>query len=197
MTHFLNATCPAGAQPASCNALILRGSCAPGDASWMEGTCPESLTCAGNSSRKRWRRAFTSTLAGLLVVGSMSAGVVRNARAQAPVRQRVVVLHSEVGVASWYGHPYHGRRAAGGQIYDMHKLTAAHRTLPFGTHVRIHNLENDAMVEVVINDRGPFIEGRLIDLSLAAARVLKFQHAGLARVRLELLSAPIAVGAVQ
>jgi len=100
-------------------------------------------------------------------------------------------------VASWYGHPYHGRRAAGGQIYDMNKLTAAHRTLPFGTRVRVHNLANDASVEVVINDRGPFIEGRLIDLSLAAARILKLQQAGLARVRLELLSAPIALAAMK
>ena len=73
-----------------------------------------------------------------------------------PFHQRILVLHAEVGVASWYGHPYHGRRAAGGQIYDMNQLTAAHRTLPFGTRVRVHNLENDASVEVVINDRGPY-----------------------------------------
>jgi len=100
-------------------------------------------------------------------------------------------------LASWYGHPYHGRRAAGGQIYDMNKLTAAHRTLPFGTRVRVNNLENDTSVEVVINDRGPYIEGRTIDLSLAAARALKFEKAGLARVRLELLSAPVPVAAIE
>ena len=134
---------------------------------------------------------MAAILAILLTVGSISAVGGCAAWAQAPVSQRYLIVHAEVGVASWYGYPYHGRRAAGGQIYDMNKLTAAHRTLPFGTRVRIHNLENDATVEVVINDRGPFIEGRLIDLSLAAARILKFEQAGLARVRLELLSAPI------
>ena len=96
----------------------------------------------------------------------------------------------EVGVASWYGHPYHGRQAANGETYDMRKLTAAHRTLPFGTRVRVHNLENDRTVEVEITDRGPFVDGRLIDLSRAAAWTLGIQHAGTARVRLELLTAP-------
>jgi rare lipoprotein A (peptidoglycan hydrolase) len=145
----------------------------------------------GDVSRKRPGRPFAAILAILLMVGSLSAAAGCTAWAQAPVPQRLLVLHVEVGVASWYGHPYHGRRAAGGQIYDMNKLTAAHRTLPFGTRVRVHNLANDASVEVVINDRGPFIDGRLIDLSLAAARILKFEQAGLARVRLELLSPPI------
>jgi rare lipoprotein A (peptidoglycan hydrolase) len=112
---------------------------------------------------------------------------------QVPLPQWTVPLPSEeVGVASWYGHPYHGRKAANGAIYNMHKLTAAHRTLPFGTLVRVHNLANARTVEVVITDRGPFIDGRIIDLSLAAARILRFQRAGLAAVRLELLSAPAA-----
>jgi len=79
----------------------------------------------------------------------------------------------------------------------MNKLTAAHRTLPFGTRVRVQNLENEESVEVVINDRGPFIEGRTIDLSLAAARALKFEKAGIALVRLELLSAPLAVAPIE
>ncbi len=69
----------------------------------------------------------------------------------------------------------------------MNRLTAAHRSLPFGTRVRVHNLRNDRMVEVRITDRGPFVEGRLIDLSRAAAHLLGFQRAGLVRVRLEVL----------
>src|SRR5713226_5624500 len=64
---------------------------------------------------------------------------------------------SETGVASWYGHPYHGRRAANGEIYDMEKMTAAHRTLPFGTWVRVKNLEDNKTVDVRITDRGPFV----------------------------------------
>src|SRR5579871_2872659 len=79
---------------------------------------------------------------------------------------------NETGLASWYGHPYHGRPSASGEIYDMEKLTAAHRTLPFGTWVRVHDLDNSKSVDVRINDRGPFIPGRVIDLSYAAAEAL-------------------------
>ena len=163
---------------------------------------PEDCSCNVEKGRARGPgkspgRPFAAILAILLVVGSICASASRTAWAQPPVQQRVLVLHAEVGLASWYGHPYHGRRAAGGQIYDMNKLTAAHRTLPFGTRVRVNNLENDTSVEVVINDRGPYIEGRTIDLSLAAARALNFEKAGVARVRLELLSTPIPVAAIE
>ena len=96
----------------------------------------------------------------------------------------------EEGLASWYGVPYHGRRAANGEIYDMNKLTAAHRTLPFNTVVRVRNLKNNRTADVRITDRGPFIEGRIIDLSLAAARDIDMVADGVARVRLELVSAP-------
>jgi len=97
---------------------------------------------------------------------------------------------TETGVASWYGHPYHGRRAANGEIYDMEQMTAAHRTLPFGTWVRVESLNNHKTVEVRITDRGPFIDGRIIDVSHAAARVLEMIGPGTARVRLEILGAP-------
>ncbi len=88
-----------------------------------------------------------------------------------------------VGVACWYGHPYHGRRAAGGRIYDMNKLTAAHRTLPIGTRVRVCVLGTTRCVEVRITDRGPFARNRIIDLSRAAARAIGMT--GTARVRIE------------
>jgi len=94
---------------------------------------------------------------------------------------------TETGVASWYGDPYHGRRAANGEIYDMEQLTAAHRTLPFGALVRVTNLSNDRQVEVRINDRGPFKDGRIIDLSRAAARDIELLRPGTARVRVQLL----------
>ncbi len=100
------------------------------------------------------------------------------------------VRATETGIASWYGHPYHGRAAANGEIYDMEKLTAAHRTLPFGAMVRVTNLGNDKSVDVRITDRGPFIDGRIIDLSHAAAEALGFVSAGLARVRVDVVSLP-------
>ncbi len=94
----------------------------------------------------------------------------------------------EVGIASWYGHPYHGRASSSGEIYDMEKLTAAHRTLPFGTIVQVRNLSNDLTVDVRINDRGPFVDGRIIDLSRAAARQIRMLGPGTAKVRLRVLS---------
>jgi rare lipoprotein A len=96
----------------------------------------------------------------------------------------------ETGLASWYGHPYHGRASSSGEIYDMEKLTAAHRTLPFGTIVRVRNLANDLTVDVRINDRGPFVEGRIIDLSRAAARQIRMLGPGTSQVRLRVLSLP-------
>jgi len=96
---------------------------------------------------------------------------------------------TEDGNASWYGVPFHGRRASNGEIYDMHKLTAAHRTLPFGTEVRVTNLSNGKSTVVRITDRGPFVEGRIIDLSMAAARELDSIGAGVVPVHLEILSA--------
>ena len=98
--------------------------------------------------------------------------------------------HTEEGIASWYGHPYHGRAAANGEIYDMEKMTAAHRTLPFHTWVRVHDLDNDRSVEVRITDRGPFVAGRIIDLSHAAARELSMIGPGVARVRIEVIRTP-------
>jgi len=95
------------------------------------------------------------------------------------------VVQNEEGIASWYGHPYHGRPTASGEIYNMHDMTAAHRTLPFGTRVVVHDLENGHEVTVRINDRGPFVEGRIIDLSYAAAQAMHMPS--LAQVRLEIL----------
>ena len=96
----------------------------------------------------------------------------------------------ETGLASWYGHPYHGRPAADGEIYDMETMVAAHRTLPFGTRVRVVDLDNGKTVDVRIIDRGPFVAGRIVDLSHAAAEAIDMVGPGLARVRLDILSAP-------
>jgi rare lipoprotein A len=93
----------------------------------------------------------------------------------------------QVGVASWYGKDFHGRPTASGEIYNMHAMTAAHKTLPFGTVVLVTNLENNRQVRVTINDRGPFVRGRIIDLSYAAFKRLERVEKGTARVRLETL----------
>jgi len=95
--------------------------------------------------------------------------------------------YDRTGTASWYGSDFHGRRTANGETYDMHALTAAHPTLPMPTIVRVTNLDNGRSVNVRINDRGPFAEDRIIDLSRAGARELGFENAGLARVRVTVL----------
>ena len=91
----------------------------------------------------------------------------------------------ETGVASWYGKPFHGRTTANGERYDMHKMTAAHKTLPFGAMVKVTDLETGRSVNVRINDRGPFAKGRIIDLSKKAAKQLGIYERGTARVRIE------------
>jgi len=95
---------------------------------------------------------------------------------------------AQIGVASWYGVPFDGRLTASGEIYDMTKLTAAHRTFPFGTVLRVESLVNGAKVEVRVNDRGPFVQGRIIDLSRVAAQAISMT--GTASVRLEVVSIP-------
>ena len=110
------------------------------------------------------------------------------AKAQQAFRDPAPAGYTEEGNASWYGVPFHGRRASNGEIYDMYKLTAAHRTLPFETMVRVTNLNNGKSTVVRITDRGPFVENRIIDLSLAAAREIESVGPGVVPVRVEVLS---------
>jgi hypothetical protein len=127
----------------------------------------------------------------LLVTVLASAGCGRSSRpAGAPEAPRVRVGDRETGDASWYGPDFHGKRTASGERYNMFSLTAAHRTLPLGTIVRVENLDNHLTVEVRINDRGPFLKGRIIDLSYQAARAIKCSRDGTARVRIEVISLP-------
>ena len=91
----------------------------------------------------------------------------------------------QTGRASWYGRAFHGRKTASGERYDMNALTAAHKTLPLASFVRVTNTINNKSVVVKINDRGPYVHGRVIDLSYAAARLLGFRKAGTARVKIE------------
>ncbi|MFQ6117569.1 MAG: septal ring lytic transglycosylase RlpA family protein [Candidatus Bipolaricaulia bacterium] len=96
----------------------------------------------------------------------------------------------EVGIASWYGPGFHGNRTANGETYDMYAMTAAHKTLPFGTIVKVVDLETQRSVIVRINDRGPFIKGRIIDLSYAAALELGMVRKGITKVGLKIVRWP-------
>ena len=96
---------------------------------------------------------------------------------------------TETGIASFYAEKYHGKKTASGEIFDMNKLTAAHRTLPFGQKVRVTNLSNNREVIVRINDRGPYAKDRIIDVSLAAARKLDIVRSGTAKVRVSVVEA--------
>ena len=94
----------------------------------------------------------------------------------------------EKGQASWYGEPFHGRKTANGETYDMHKISAAHKTLPLNTWVEVKNLDNNKTLALRVNDRGPFIEGRIIDLSRAAAEEIGMLKAGVAKVTIRAIT---------
>ena len=93
----------------------------------------------------------------------------------------------QIGTASWYGEYFDGKPTASGEDYDMYDMTAAHPTLPLGSYVRVTNLHNGRAVVVKVNDRGPIVPGRIIDLSYGAAQVLQFEHRGLQKVRIDLV----------
>ena len=94
------------------------------------------------------------------------------------------------GIASWYGKDFHGKKTSNGEIYNMYAMTAAHKTLPLGTYVRVHNLENNRQIDVRINDRGPFVRGRIIDLSYSGAKKIGIVGPGTARVEIVALGTP-------
>jgi rare lipoprotein A len=120
------------------------------------------------------------SLIGMLVV----SGCARRSPATTPDRSDAAATAFQTGLASWYGKKFHGRQTASGERYDMHDLTAAHRTLPFGSRVRVVSQASGRAVVVRINDRGPFVGGRIIDLSYAAARRLEMIEAGVVPVAL-------------
>ena len=119
----------------------------------------------------------------LVATGSSRAG---NGEISSPVT-KLKAATPETGIASYYGVPYHGRQTASGEIFNMNELTAAHPKLKFGTQVKVTHLANHRSVTVRINDRGPFVKGRVIDLSRAAATELQMVQSGLAEVRIEVV----------
>lgn len=133
-----------------------------------------------------WACAVLAAIA-ILALGCVSAQPQRRSAA-ADTGAPVAAGWSEEGLASWYGEPYHGRSTASGTRYDMHEMTAAHRWLPFGTELLVRHLRTGAEVTVVVNDRGPFVEGRILDLSYAAAERLGAVAEGVAPVRIRVIT---------
>jgi len=127
----------------------------------------------------------------LLVTGLVASCTSRSAAPPPTVPYPAPSLRIQYGLASWYGRERHGRRTASGEIFDSNQLVAAHRTAPFGTYALVTNLANGRTVQVRINDRGPAVAGRVVDLSYAAARQLDMVHVGVTRVKVEFLTAPL------
>jgi rare lipoprotein A len=128
-----------------------------------------------------------SFLAVLILMGLAAAtSLGNNPDNQSPLSAKATVA-PETGIASYYGEKYHGRQTANGEIFNMNELTAAHPKLKFGTKVKVTHLANQRSVTVRINDRGPFVKGRVIDLSQAAAEELQMIRAGLAEVKIEIV----------
>jgi rare lipoprotein A len=111
----------------------------------------------------------------------------KSAQIKPEVQKQAKSRPYQVGTASWYGEDFEGKTTASGEDYEMYDMTAAHPTLPLGSYVRVTNLRNGRAVVVKVNDRGPIVEGRIIDLSYGAAQALQFQHRGLQRVRLDVV----------
>jgi rare lipoprotein A len=123
----------------------------------------------------------------LITVAITSIYLISNSAYASYYVNNSIKRNNYTGVASWYGKRFHGRKTAAGERYNMFELTAAHKTLPLGTLVKVTSLDNGREVIVRVNDRGPYIPGRVIDLSLAAACELRMVEKGLAEVKLEIL----------
>lgn len=152
---------------------------------WLAAT--HWTSAAASRDTRAMRSPWIVPIAALLLLAAC-------ARPTLPPPPAVTVGSQETGIASWYGHPYDGRRTASGEVYDMRQMTAAHRTLPFGTWVLVENRLNGQTAEVRITDRGPFVAGRILDLSAAAARVLGAIAPGVIPVRVRVIRLPGAPG---
>jgi rare lipoprotein A len=158
---------------------------------------------AGGSSHTLMALFRVGTLCAVVTLSAACAGTVGPSTVQAPSAPMASAVTSsatapapistaasrETGTAGWYGKEYQGKKTASGEVFDMNGLTAAHRTLPLGTVIRVTNLDNFKNVKIKINDRGPFTESRILDLSYGAAKELGFVAEGTARVQIEIVDA--------
>jgi len=144
------------------------------------------LCAARGSGPAPFRAGLAGRLALLLPAALLFQGctLVGGSSAPPPAPGGAPSAWTQTGVASWYGNPFHGRTTASGEKYDMNELTCAHPTLPFGTRLRVRNLENGRSVTVRVNDRGPFVKDRIVDVSRKAAQELEMIGAGTARVQI-------------
>ncbi|MFX1735650.1 septal ring lytic transglycosylase RlpA family protein [Paraburkholderia sp. A1RI_3L] len=156
----------------------------PGPATQANNGTPVR-TDARNGTQSTAPQSFGAAFDHNIAASDASAGKSSLADAEPLTDGPNVSNFRQTGRASWYGRFFHGRRTASGERYDMHALTAAHRTLPLGSYVRVSLPGTSKFVVVKINDRGPYMRGRVIDLSFAAAKVLGVQNAGTARVQIE------------
>ena len=170
-----------GARTRACRAAT------PADAGWP------GLKTRREQSRRGTHECVRHGILALALAAAVFSGCAHKTRARRPAPPAAPapkIGDTSTGLASWYGHPYHGRAAANGEIYDMETMVAAHRTLPFNTWVRVMNEANAKTVDVRIIDRGPFVDGRIIDLSHAAARAIDLLGPGVGPVRLEVIRLP-------
>jgi peptidoglycan lytic transglycosylase len=158
----------------------------PDRAVWTRGAISPSESQTGSpSTDKPQTHTLPREIPPLATMPSSSETGDGAAVARIPVPSQPTMI--ETGLASWYGSRHHGKRTASGEVFNQDKFTAAHRTLPWGSRVKITNLANGKSVEVRINDRGPFSQGRIIDVSRAAARSLGMVEQGITTVRIEWL----------
>jgi len=152
---------------------------------WVIGMIPKAT---------KFKAVFTFFFICLLIVVVSCAGkpVVRKSYDSASYKNdpKSIDGYNQIGIASWYGDKEHGNKAASGEKFNRYAYTAAHKSLPFGTVARVTNLDNGRDVIIVINDRGPFIKGRIIDLSYASARSIDLVRTGIAKVKVEVISSP-------
>ncbi len=155
-----------------------------------DGAVADSMTTALPDGATQVRRSDTKAVTAS--TGDALSGPVVD-RGKALGAQPEKVISEYTGIASWYGPGFHGRRTASGDRFDQNDLTAAHKTLPFNTRVRVTSVVTGRSVIVTINDRGPYVRGRMIDLSAAAARAIGMRGRGVGKVRLEVLETPLDV----
>lgn len=156
---------------------------------WLKAGLLLALTAwlaAGCSSRPRYRTEPAS--GGETSYGNGSGSEEKDPAAGGASRKKVSTRGAyQVGVSSYYAHKFHGRPTASGEIFDMNGISAAHRELPLGTIIRVTHLANGRSITLKVNDRGPFVKGRILDLSLGAARKLDMLESGVARVRIDIV----------
>jgi rare lipoprotein A len=150
-----------------------------------------------SSQRTSWRHPAGLAIPALLPLLLLAACSVPGSKISLPPNLSSQDRASQTGIASWYGPGFHGKATASGAIYDQNDLTAAHQTLPLGTRVMVTNLDNGYSTEVIINDRGPFAKGRIIDLSFAAGKALGMIGPGTVPVRVDVIDGPYQIQSIR